>query len=125
MVREKLKASPWFASARQKSMHLETRGESSSPTADILALLLNQENCRAADEHAATTFTFYGKVRSDSQFIMWRKKWADFNHYFELEVLVTVEMINPCFLLLLSFIHPGSKYTFSHIVTFEKVLDHP
>ena len=62
-----------------------------------------------------------GKARLDSQFIMWRQKWGDFNHYLELKVLVTVEMINPCFLLLLSFIHPGSKYTFSHIVTFEKV----
>ena len=42
MDREKLKASPWLASAWQKSMHLETRGEFSSPTAHILALLLNQ-----------------------------------------------------------------------------------
>ena len=42
MDREKLKALPCLASAWQKSMHLETRGEFSSPTAHILALLLNQ-----------------------------------------------------------------------------------
>ena len=59
MEREKLKASPWVASARQKSMHLVTRGEFSSPTAHILALLLNHENWRAAERHAATAFTFF------------------------------------------------------------------
>ena len=41
-VREKLKDWPCFVRAWQKSMHLETRGEFSSPTAHILAFLLNQ-----------------------------------------------------------------------------------
>ena len=40
MVKEKLKAWPWLASAWQKSMHLEAREVSTSTTAVILALLL-------------------------------------------------------------------------------------
>ena len=40
-VKEKLKAWPCFASAWQKSMHLEAREVSTSPTAVILILLLN------------------------------------------------------------------------------------
>ena len=60
MEREKLKASPWFASAWQKSMHLEAREELSSPTAHILALLLKKQKWRAV-EHAATTFTLMTK----------------------------------------------------------------
>ena len=41
MVKEKLKAWPWLASAWQKSMHLEAREVSTSHAAVILALLLN------------------------------------------------------------------------------------
>ena len=41
MVKEKLKAWPWLASAWQKSMHLEAREVSTSHAAVILTLLLN------------------------------------------------------------------------------------
>ena len=41
VVKEKLKTWPWLASAWQKSMHLEAREVSTSPTAVILTLLLN------------------------------------------------------------------------------------
>ena len=40
VVKEKLKAWPWLASAWQKSMHLEAREVSTSATAVILTLLL-------------------------------------------------------------------------------------
>ena len=43
MLREKLKVWPWLASAWQKSMHLETRAELTSPTAVILVSLLKYE----------------------------------------------------------------------------------
>ena len=53
MIKDKLKAWPWLASAWQKSMHLEAREVSISTTALILALLLNLENLWASVKHVA------------------------------------------------------------------------